>query len=365
MHVLVSLSPHGFGHIVQTAPIVNSLRKRLPTLRLTLRSTTPREFLATRFDGEFDYIEEAVDFGMRMVDAVEVAATESADAYATLHAQWEEKIHHEAACLRSIAPDLIIANAPYLTLAAAATLNIPAVALSSLNWADIYAPYCLNDSRSAAIVAQMRSAYNSAACFIQTQPSMPMEWLPRRMPVGPVARLGVNRRAEISQQLQLRPTERLAVIGLGGIAMRLPVEQWPRNAGIRYIVPSEWQAEHPDCVPISALSMPFIDLLTSCDVLITKPGYGSFTEAACNNVPVLYVSRGDWPEEPYLVEWLIQQGRCVQVSRRQLETGQLAESIDKVMALPAIQPPQPYGIEQTVTWLMQQFADVLRTNQRK
>lgn len=362
MRLLVSLSPHGFGHIVQTAPVVNLLRRRLPTLQLTLRTTTPREFLATRFEGQFNHLAEAVDFGMRMIDAVEVSATQSLDAYATLHANWDEKINTEVARLETISPDIIIANAPYLTLAAAATLGIPAVALCSLNWADIFAPYCHHDSRSAPIIAQMRNAYCAASYFIQTQPAMPMEWLPRRVEVGPVVHLGVNRRTEISQRLNLTADERLVLVGLGGIAMRLPIEQWPRNTGIRYIVPTEWQAAHPDSIPISALSMPFIDLLCSCDVLITKPGYGSFTEAACNNIPVLYISRGDWPEEPYLVKWLKQKGRCVKITRQQLETGQLVESIDQVLAIPPKALPPATGAEQTVTWLMQEFAEVLGAN---
>lgn len=358
MHLLVGLSPHGYGHIVQTAPIVNLLRQHLPSLRLTVRTSTPHAFLSTRFEGAFEYIPQAVDFGMLMVDAVEVAAAKSAEAYAQWHTDWDNKVKLEAAQLKALAPDFILVNAPYLTLAAAAQIGIPAVVLSSLNWADIYAPYCANDIRAAAIVAQMRSAYSDAAYFIQTQPAMPMEWLPRRYPVGPVARIGVNRRAEISRQLKLAADERLVVIGLGGIAMRIPIEQWPHNSGMRYIVPTEWQAEHPDSVPITALSMPFIDLLSSCDALITKPGYGSFTEAACNNVPVLYVSRGDWPEEPYLVEWLEQHGRCLQITRSQLETGQLAELIDQVINLPAKTPPLPSGIDEAVAILQHEFAAI-------
>lgn len=67
--------------------------------------------------------------------------------------------------------------------------------------------------------------------------------------------------------------------------------------------------------------MPFIDVLASCDVLLTKPGYGAFTEAVCNGVSVLYVARRDWPEEPYLVAWLQQFGQCQEIQPRQLEAG--------------------------------------------
>ena len=51
-----------------------------------------------------------------------------------------------------------------------------------------------------------------------------------------------------------------------------------------------------------------LDLIRSCDVLLTKPGYGAFTEAACNGTSVLYVARDDWPEEPWLSRWLVAHG---------------------------------------------------------
>jgi hypothetical protein len=55
----------------------------------------------------------------------------------------------------------------------------------------------------------------------------------------------------------------------------------------------------------------FLDLLASCDVLITKVGYGSFVEAAAHAVPVLYLDRPDWPETPYLAAWLAEHGNAL------------------------------------------------------
>ncbi len=51
---------------------------------------------------------------------------------------------------------------------------------------------------------------------------------------------------------------------------------------------------------IAELRLSVMDVLGSRDAILGKPGYGTFAEAACNGKPVLYVSRGDWPEEPAL-----------------------------------------------------------------
>ena len=66
------------------------------------------------------------------------------------------------------------------------------------------------------------------------------------------------------------------------------------------------------------LGIEFGDMLASCDAVLTKPGYGTFVEAACAGVPVLYVARKDWPEEPYLVNWLKRNGSCAEVEREHL-----------------------------------------------
>ena len=80
-------------------------------------------------------------------------------------------------------------------------------------------------------------------------------------------------------------------------------------------------------------------VLASCDAVITKPGYGMFTEAACNGVPVLYVTRRDWPEEPCLVQWLRQNAACLEVERGMLLAGELGDALQQLWALPL--PPRP------------------------
>ena len=46
------------------------------------------------------------------------------------------------------------------------------------------------------------------------------------------------------------------------------------------------------------------DLVRASDVVITKPGYGIVAECIANKVPVLYTSRGEFPEYEILVRAL-------------------------------------------------------------
>lgn len=347
-HLLVCISPHGYGHTAQTAPVINALRRSLPDLRLTLRTTVPHALLAARFEGPFTQVASAADFGMKMASAVQVLAEESAAAYADFHADWDNKVAQEAVDLRALAPDLVLANVPYLPLAGAARAGIRGAALCSLNWMDIYAHYCGKRPEAGRILEQMRAAYNSAAVFLRPQPGMPMTALTHTCAVGPIARVGRNRREEINRKLNLSGDEILVLVAPGGIPTRWPMEHWPRLPGVRWIVQSDWQVTHPDAVALETLNMPITDVMHSGVVLLGKPGYGSVAECVCNDTPMLYLMRHDWPEEPYLLEWLHQHGRGLAVNSEAVQTGDLRAVLEELLTQPAKPAIEPSGIQEAV-----------------
>ncbi|MDS4027727.1 MAG: hypothetical protein RKO25_12190 [Candidatus Contendobacter sp.] len=351
-HLYVALSGHGFGHLAQIAPVLNQWRRRWPDAQLTLQSVLPEEVLRERIGGPFTVVFGAADFGMVMVDALDANIAESLAAYRTFHAEWDTRLAWQEHMLRDAAPDLLLADVPYLTLAAAARLDIPALALCSLNWADILAGYYPNASDLQTLRAPMLTAYNSAVAFLQPAPSMPMPDLRNARAIGPIAALGQDRRMAINRRLGLDASETLVLMGLGGVAMRPPLEAWPELPGVRWLTPPNWNVARPDMASWAGLDdYGMLDLIRSCDVLFTKPGYGAFTEAACNGTRVLYVERDDWPEEPWLSDWLLKCGSGVKINRRQLASGALAEPLRELLALPAKPPVAPTGAGEAADWL--------------
>jgi hypothetical protein len=349
-HLLVDISYHGFGHISQTAPVVNALAQLVPGLRVTVRTAAPIAILQQRFQCAFTHLPVALDFGMVMTSAVDVQKDKSAAAYREFHADWEAQVQREALAMRALSPDLLLANIPYLSLAAARLAGIPAVAMCSLNWADIYQHYC-GEAGDSEIHAQMLAAYNSAVCFLQPQPSMPMRNFHNTRRLSPIAKEASNQRAMIDGQLPSAATGKLVLVAMGGMEFRLPMEVWPRMAGVHWLVPAAWGIEREDISAFEALGLPFSEVLASCDAVLTKPGYGTFTEAACAGVPVLYAARRDWPEEPHLVQWLRQYDACLEVARSELETGDLADLLQRLWVMPRPPAPIPSGAVEAARYL--------------
>jgi len=315
--LLLAVSGHGFGHLAQCAPVVDALRARRPNLELVIRSRLPREVLARRIAEPFALQPADDDFGMVMHDAIRVDAEASAARYLALHADWSSRVEAAAGEIGEAGPDLVLADVPYLALAAAAHADVRALAMCSLNWYDIVGHYCREIPGMDEVLAQMHAAYASAECFLRVTPGMAMEALPNVYPVGPVACRGRRRRAELEARLEIGAGERVVLVALGGIASRLPVEAWPRVPGVKWLIQRDWHVDHPDGRPLEALEMPIADVIASVDALVGKPGYGTFVEAAAADTPLLYLPRPDWPESPCLETWLATVGRCREITPQQ------------------------------------------------
>lgn len=297
-NLVVDITGHGFGHAGQTAPVVEALRNRHPNLCVTIRSRVPRAQLEQLFAPGFAMAEPPPDLGMAMHSPVSVDRAASFAWYERLQAGWGETIEGQARTLEALAPDLLFSNVGFVGLAAAARAGIPSIAMSSLNWADIVQGY---GAAPLPLIERMREAYRSARAFVLVTPHMPTVWADNRVTVGPVGRKGTDRRAEIARSLGLDPAKPWVVVSFGGIPMGDLATTFPRLEEVEWIV---------DIAPLEGmrsirdLEVPFIDLIASADIVVTKTGYGLFVEPAAHGLFVIYRRRPDWPESPYLEGWL-------------------------------------------------------------
>jgi UDP:flavonoid glycosyltransferase YjiC (YdhE family) len=351
-HLFVDISSHGFGHLGQAAPVLTALLKRLPDLHLTVRCGLPRRILAARLPEGFVHIEEASDFGYVMKDAVSVDREASRIAYRQAHADFAGRVQREAEFLRSLRPDLVLTDVAYLPLAGAKTAGIPAIAMSSLNWLDLARHFYGEEAWAAPIIADMQAAYADAEMFIQLTPAMPMETLPNRRVVGPVARVASpDARLRLRKTLGVEEGQTLVLVAMGGFDMDLPTDRWPTYPALRYLMPAAWDCDHPNAIAYTQGEFDFTELLRAADAVLTKPGYGTVVEAACNGVPMLYLRRNDWPEQEPLMTWLHQVGRCVEVKREDLDSGTWTRKLDTLLAESNPIPAMPTGIEEAVSIL--------------
>ena len=351
-HIWLALSPHGFGHAAMTAPVIEAMRRLRPNLRLTIQTGVPRTFLEERYGPDFELVDDIPDFGLKMLSATAIDVEASAAAYRGLHARWPEVVEREAARLKAARPDLVLANVPYVTIAAAALAGIPVVALSSLQWVDVYRHYLGHLPEAAEIARQMADAYNSAEAFLRVTPAMEMPSITNVIDIGTVAGRGSDRRDEIRARLGLTgPGSKLGLIAFGGIDHAFDLSRFPQLEGWSWLCAMPVPSGRPDLLPAATAGCAFADLVASVDVIITKPGYGTFTEAAMAAVPVLYVPRPDWPESPFLDDWLMKHTRALRISVEEMLGNGLKAQLRELFSLPEHELADPSGNEDAALYL--------------
>jgi hypothetical protein len=347
-HLLLALSGHGYGHLAQCAPVVNALWRAMPGLQLTVSGNLPQAVIAERLDRPFDYCQAELDPVLCMFNAWEVDVPASQKIYRDFHRNFESGLARDVAFLDQSRPDLILADIPYRILLAATQLQIPAVGLCSLNWAAIYAAYCEGDGEDRQVLEQMRAGYRAADLFLAPVPAIPMPELENLQPVGPIARQGTRQKTRLLAKCGASRSGKLVLVALGGIVTDLPLDNWPCIENVTWIFASAVQPGRDDLIALSALGMSFIDVLASADLVLTKPGYGTYAEAVCNAVPVLSIERPDWPETTYLNGWVRQHGYLDVMTREQFQGGTFAPLVKSLLGGPQPGKIDPTGVDQAV-----------------
>ena len=356
--LLLAVSGHGYGHLAQCTPVINALWKVIPELHLTVCGALSRKVIAERLDRGFTFLPVELDPVLRMLDACEIDVPASRGVYREFHHNRQVGLQHDRDLLATLAPDLVLADIPWRIIHAARERNTPAIALCSLNWATIYAACCEANAADAAMLEDMLAGYRAASVFLAPEPALPMPELDNYRGIGPIARHGVQRRNALLARCNLPQEVRLVLVALGGIPTGLPLENWPRREGVVWLNAGAVGAVREDLIDIAATGMEFIDVLASCDAVLTKPGYGTYAEAVCNGIPLLTLARPGWPETPHLNAWARRHGRLEEISTGQFKTGAFMEALESLWMRPAKPPAEATGIAQAVAIIASYLAQV-------
>jgi hypothetical protein len=337
LHLLVCISSHGWGHLAQTVPIVAALRSLVPGLRITVRTGLDADVVRERFrvagQPAPDVLPDRSDFGFEMHDAITIDDQRSIARYAALHADatWLDR---ERDALRALGVDAVIANIGYMPLAAAASLGLPAFGVSSLNWADVLASRAHGRADVLAIAESMRRAYSKADRLFALVPGMPFDGFERRVRAAPIARRGRADRAGLRKALGVAATQRIMMVAFGGLPMAFDTARWQLPMGWSAVMLTQGTVETPTVIAAERLGWDYIDLLASCDLLVAKPGYGTFAEAGFASRDTLAVPRDDWPEAPWLIDWLAQHARCATIALSDLRAGRFEPGLSALARQP-------------------------------
>jgi hypothetical protein len=351
-----AISGHGFGHAAQVVPVLNELGRRIPALKVLLRTTVPSWFFQDRLQVPWEISACEQDIGCVQQGPLHIDVKGTWAAYDRFHTDWADRLSQEAKAIMRLSPNLLLSDISYLAIEAGARANIPVVGLSSLCWEQVLI-YFQDETppASSPVIEQIQQAYSLANVMIRVAPSITMPAFRRTVDVGPIAARLTADHQGVRQALGASQDERIVMIAFGGIPLTsLPWHQIEAMTGYRFIVPGPVPPHAQRLVSANALPFTFQTIMTSCDILLTKPGYGTIVDAVASGTRVIYVRRYNFVDEDSLVSYLHRYGRGLELSVEDFLSGRWQATMAAAMAIPAPQssPPASTGAAEAADILM-------------
>lgn len=347
--IWAAISAHGFGHAAQVVPVLHALGRLVPDLHVLLRTTVPPSFFTNRLAVPFDVQPVRQDVGCIQEGPLAIDTAATWRAHHRFHLTWEERLQAEVSAMLDARPDLILADTPYLAVAAGAKAGIPTVALMNFTWDLVLSAFTPPpEIPHEALLRAIRRSYAHADLALRITPAPVVTDFQRLLDVGPIAEPASPAHDRLAACLRLAPGERTVLVGFGGIPLAtLPFESLRAATGYRFLF--DGSVPHGDRRFVSTRSLPFSfkELLASADVIMTKPGYGTVVEAVALGIPLVYVRRYNFADEQPLVEFLHRHGRGIELSQQDFVAGRWLAALDSAVALlpPPFPPPATSGAE--------------------
>lgn len=306
MHVSYYITAHGYGHGVRACAVIN----RIPSdIRVTIHSVLPRRFFDEEINREFDLLAQEFDCGCIQSDSVTVDIPQTLRTYSSISQRNRAHLPKQVEWSKQEHVRVIVGDIPPFAFEVASHAGIPSVAATNFTWFDIYESYLESYPEFEALIEQIGSSYRNASLLLAMAPACTMPYFPIRKDVGVVGRIGVDRRPEFLERLDIAATKRLALIYPGTFGLDdIP---WHKLASFdqwHFLGLYDLSGAPANYTRVTKEPAAYQDLTASVDLVVSKLGYSTVAECMVNGTPLLYLPRADFAEYPFLERGVKQWG---------------------------------------------------------
>ncbi|WP_078129254.1 sugar kinase [Leptospira alexanderi] len=346
MKITYYVSGHGFGHISRSMEIILHLLRSFPDLEIDL-VTVREKFLNTLSLSEEDSTnlkrlqvrKKVVDVGMIQKDSlsIDIRATEEKLKEFDLKKQYIQ-ISEIDSCL-DFETELIISDSASLPFMVADKIKIPSLFVGNFTWDFIYSGYTKESPVFERTAKKLYEEYYHATFGLLLPFACPAPSLPEQKQIGLVGRRPHLNKEAAKELFQLPKDKIHLLFSFGAYGVETSRFHWEQFDPEKYTIVLSGtdfdltqipEKQKDSIVQFSGIHYP--DLLTACDYVITKPGYGIMSESVYAKTPLLYTDRGNFPEIPYLHRSLNEEIPSAYISNEELFSFRFDLSIANVLS---------------------------------
>jgi len=332
------ITAHGYGHGTRSCDVLRALHRLYPEQPVIVTSDLPRDFLDSRLKGcpNITVRRGAFDVGLIQKDSIQSNLPETLKALETLYAREELFIEQERIFLEESGAAMVIADIPAIPLAAAQRAGIRNAAVGNFSWDWIYEAYVPQNPRWAFFAEKFRAVYENTGLLLRLPFAPPMEQFPNRKNIPLLASPGVPQREKLAALTGAAIQKQWVLLSFTALDINNRALENIRALSREYeffcVQPLNFSGS---CIhAVDRAQVCFANVLASCDIIISKPGFGLVSECIVNRKPLIYSDRGDFAEYPYLVEGIEKYLRNVHLPLAQLYAGDFSHALKKIKSAP-------------------------------
>ncbi|KAF8772151.1 hypothetical protein HU200_006149 [Digitaria exilis] len=296
------LTGHGFGHATRAIEVVRHLvaaghevhvATAVPEFVFTAEVRSPR--LRIR--------RVVLDCGAVQADALTVDPLATLEKYHEAAVVPRESIlRAESEWLSSIKADLVVSDVVPVVCRVAANMGIRSVCIGNFSWDFIYAEYIMEAGyHHRSIVWQIAEDYAHCDILLRLPGYGPMPAFRNVIDVPLIVRGLRKSRSEVRKELGLEENAKVLVFNFGGQPAGWKLKQeWLPDGWICLVCgASDSQDVPPNFIKL-AKDAYIPDVIAASDCMLGKIGYGAASEVLAYKLPLVFVRRDYFNEEPFL-----------------------------------------------------------------
>lgn len=302
--IIYYISDYGFGHAARSIAIIRELLEREPSYRVIICHSFAMEFLRDSLPyDQVSFRKIATDVGYFLKEgSLEPDKEKLAKEFDRFVEKWESKIQLEVQFFQQMKIDLVVSDISPLPFEAADKVGIPSVGISNFTWYTAY-ENLLDEKR----LEIWKNSYTKMSCFFLLAGNQESHW-PCEKRLFPFFARKVQE-GKMERILDwVNPTRKKIVIffGLGMKIEGIEVESLPlwESDNCVFIVSSNVEVDRNNVFSIPIEETESQAYIAASDLVITKAGWGTISEAVVYNVPLLILNREGMKEDQNTINYI-------------------------------------------------------------
>ncbi|MDJ0737006.1 MAG: glycosyl transferase [Nostocaceae cyanobacterium] len=300
----IAITNHGFGHATRTAAVAATIQKLYPEVLLIMTTTAPRWLLESYIEGDFIHRPRGFDLGVVQADSLTMDKAATQEKLLSIQKNQNSIIASEVNFIRQNRVNLILGDIPFLAGKMAKAAGVPCWMIGNFGWDFIYRDW---GGRFTEIADWISDCYSQCDRLFRLPFHEPMSAFANITDVGLTGGSPRYSPDELKSKWKINtPISKTILLTFGGLGVQqMPYDNVQQFPDWQFITFDKSAPDLGNLLKITDVKYRPVDLMPICGRVISKPGFGTFSEATRLGLPIVSVTRDDFAEADFLIEGIV------------------------------------------------------------